>query len=265
MKVIHVTDTHLVSAGEKLQGLDPLERLRLCFEDITAHHSDADLCVVTGDLSDCGQTDAYVLLKDLLTLLPMNTSLLLGNHDHRQRFCDVFIDTPRDSNGFVQWSQTTPEGVLLFLDTNEPGTDEGVYCKLRHEWLRRQLAKHNDKPIYLFMHHPPFDIGIPDMDALRLRDCETFAQTLASHSNIRHLFFGHVHRPISGQWQGISFSALHGTNHQVPLLLNKDPDNGLFAYCQEEPSYGIALIANDMTTVHLQPFLDRQPVYYKRG
>ena len=265
MKVIHVTDTHLVAAGEKLQGLDPLERLRLCFKDITTHHSDADLCVLTGDLSDCGQTEAYILLKNLLAVLPMNTSLLLGNHDHRQRFCDVFIDSPRDSHGFVQWSQTTSEGVLLFLDTNELGTDEGVYCKQRHEWLRGQLAKYNDKPVYLFMHHPPFDIGIPDMDALRLRDCETFAQTLASHSNIRHLFFGHVHRPISGQWQGISFSALHGTNHQVPLLLNKDPDNGLFAYCQEDPSYGIALISNDTTTVHLQPFLHRQPVYYKRG
>ena len=82
MKVIHVTDTHLVSAGEKLQGLDPLERLRLCFEDITAHHSDADLCVLTGDLSDCGQTDAYVLLKDLLTLLPIDRKSTRLNSSH---------------------------------------------------------------------------------------------------------------------------------------------------------------------------------------
>lgn len=264
MKVIHVTDTHLVAAGEKLHGLDPLERLRLCFDDIAAHHSDADLCVLTGDLTDTGQTDAYVLLKELLAILPMPTSLMLGNHDHRQRFCDVFSNTSKDSNGFVQWSEATSEGVLLFLDTNEPGTDEGVYCEQRHEWLREQLAKYNDRPVYVFMHHPPFDIGIPDMDALRLRNCETFAQTLAGHNNICHLFFGHVHRPISGQWQGISFSALHGTNHQVPLLLNKDPDNGVFAFCQEEPLHGVALIANGMTTMHLQPFLSRQPVYYER-
>ena len=253
-----------VAAGEKLHDLDPFERLRLCFEDIATHHSDADLCVLTGDLSEAGQTEAYVLLKQLLVDLPKRASLLLGNHDHRQRFCDVFTHTPKDSNGFIQWAEPTPEGVMLFLDTNALGTDEGVYCQQRHQWLREQLAQHHDFPIYLFMHHPPFDIGIPNMDAQRLRDCDTFAQTLAGHNDIRHLFFGHVHRPISGQWRGISFSALHDTNHQVPLLLNKDQANGVFAFCQEEPSYGVVLIANDMTTVHLQPFLSRPPVYYER-
>ena len=263
MKVIHVSDTHLVATGEHLHGLDPFERLQQCLQDIVTHHRDADLCVLTGDLAETGQTNAYGLLKQLLVSLPMRTALLLGNHDHRQRFCDVFSNGPRDSNGFVQWSETTSEGVLLFLDTNEPGTDEGVYCEQRHAWLREQLMQHHDRPIYLFMHHPPFDIGIPDMDALRLRDCEKFTQTLSAHNHIRHLFFGHVHRPISGKWGSVSFSAVHGTNHQLPLLLNKDPHNGVFAFCQEEPSYGVILITNDMTTVHLQPFLNRKPVYYK--
>lgn len=263
MKIIHISDTHLVAAEEKLHGLDPGERLRQCFEDIMTHHTDADLCVLTGDLAEAGHTGAYVLLKQLMMLLPVRTFLLLGNHDHRQRFCDVFSNVPRDPHGFVQRSEVTSDGVLLFLDTNEPSTDEGVYCELRHAWLREQLAQYHDRPIYLFMHHPPFDVGLPDLDAMRLRDCEKFAQTLTGHNDIRHLFFGHVHRPINGRWRGIGFSAVHGTNHQVPLLLNKDPLNGAFAFCQEEPSYGIILIAKNMTTVHLQPFLNRQPIYYE--
>ena len=41
MKIIHVSDTHLVAAGGKLHGLDPRERLRQCFEDIVTHHTDA--------------------------------------------------------------------------------------------------------------------------------------------------------------------------------------------------------------------------------
>ena len=166
MKIIHVSDTHLVAAGGKLHGLDPGERLRQCFKDIVTHHTDAELCVLTGDLAEAGQTGAYALLKQLLMLLPMRTFLLLGNHDHRQHFCDVFSNVPRDSNGFVQRSKVTSEGVLLFLDTNEPGTDEGVYCELRHAWLREQLAQHHDRPVFLFMHHPPFDVGLPDLDCL---------------------------------------------------------------------------------------------------
>jgi len=262
MKLIHVTDTHLVAAGAKVHELDPFARLRLCLQDIATHHADANLCVLTGDLAEAGETGAYELLKELLAELPMRTAVLLGNHDHRQRYCEVFNDTPRDPNGFVQWAESTAEGVFLFLDTNEPGTDEGVYCQQRHEWLRQQLAQYHDRPVYVFMHHPPFDIGIPDMDELRLRDSDTFAQTLAGHKDIRHLFFGHVHRPVSGQWQGITFSALHGTNHQVPLLLQKDPNSNGFPFCYDDPSYGVVFIGDGMTTVHLQPFLTRQPAHF---
>ena len=80
MKIIHISDTHLVAAEEKLHGLDPGERLRQCFEDIMTHHTDADLCVLTGDLAEAGHTGAYVLLKQLMMLLPVRTFLLLGNH-----------------------------------------------------------------------------------------------------------------------------------------------------------------------------------------
>ena len=58
MKIIQVTDTHLMPRGTELNGLNPNERLEACIASITEHHSDAELCIITGDLTDRGDPDA---------------------------------------------------------------------------------------------------------------------------------------------------------------------------------------------------------------
>src|ERR1700689_4557259 len=55
MKLIQITDIHLVRPGKKLFDTDPGERLRLCLADIARCHADADLVVVTGDLAHNGE------------------------------------------------------------------------------------------------------------------------------------------------------------------------------------------------------------------
>ena len=42
MKIIHLTDTHLVRPGDTLFSLDPLQRLRAAIDHINAHQSDAE-------------------------------------------------------------------------------------------------------------------------------------------------------------------------------------------------------------------------------
>ena len=51
MKIIQVTDTHLMPRGTELNGLNPIERLEACIASITEHHSDAELCIITGELT----------------------------------------------------------------------------------------------------------------------------------------------------------------------------------------------------------------------
>ncbi len=103
MKIIHISDTHLVAAEEKLHGLDPGERLRQCFEDIMTHHTDADLCVLTGDLAEAGHTGAYVLLKQLMMLLPVRTFFATGKSRSQTAFLRCFlVMCPGDPHGFVQ-------------------------------------------------------------------------------------------------------------------------------------------------------------------
>jgi 3',5'-cyclic-AMP phosphodiesterase len=248
MKFIHLTDPHLMAPGVKLHGLDPGARLAACVRSIAEHHADAAFCVVTGDISDRGEAAAYALASEVLAALPMPVHVIPGNHDERAAFVHAFADAAVDENGFVQNAIVNPAGHFLLLDTVSPQHgSSGGYCKPRRDWLAARLQEAGDRPVYLFMHHPPFDVALPDLDAIGMVEHEKFAALVARAGNVRHLFFGHVHRPISGLWRGIGFSTLYGTNHQVRLDFH---GCGRLAFTSEPPAYSVVLIEPDLILVH---------------
>lgn len=253
-KFIHLTDTHLVEPGTALYGQDPQARLQAAVRSIQAEHGDAAFCLVTGDLTHWGQPRAYEALHDTLSTLAMPVHLLLGNHDDRRGFQEQFAQVPRDADGFVQYAVPLLDGQLLVLDTNEPGVSHGVFCERRRAWLAAQLALGGDTPVWLAMHHPPFDVGLPSMDAIGLQDAAAFEAVVAPHrARLRHLFFGHVHRPISGSWLGVPFSTVRATNHQVALDFR---DDGRIPGSFEPPAYAVVLADARQTLVHNHDFLD---------
>jgi 3',5'-cyclic AMP phosphodiesterase CpdA len=262
MKFIHLTDIHLMPKGEILHELDPYDRLKACIKDVNCYHKDADLCVITGDLAHGANHQAYLDLKECLSHLRMPIHLLIGNHDRRDRLLAVFPNIPVDGSGFLQTYVNTSAGRFLILDTVEQGKGWGSYCTKRLDWLHEALNDSIDVPVYLFMHHPPFHVGIPSLDRLGLgSDGDKIGEALSIHSNIRHLFFGHVHRPIAGSWQGIPYSSLRGTNHQVPLDFKSIE---VVPKSHEPPAYAIVFLENNQTTVHFHDYLDTYRVPYHK-
>src|SRR5262245_28814481 len=169
MKFIHLSDLHLVPPGEKLWGFDPLARLDACLTDIATHHSDAAFCAISGDLAERGEIAAYEALKARLERFPLKILLMLGNHDDRANYIQVFGEQPRDENGFIQHSKQLNDIAVLCLDTLKgPPSSAGLYCDERRAWLKTQLSELNGKPAVTFMHHPPFDIGHELMDLIKL-------------------------------------------------------------------------------------------------
>ena len=59
MKFIQVSDIHLGTPDALINGCSPTERLYACFKDIISWHSDAEFCVITGDLTEFAEPAAY--------------------------------------------------------------------------------------------------------------------------------------------------------------------------------------------------------------
>lgn len=258
MKIIHITDTHLVEPGRLLYGLDPAARLDAAIADINRNQADADMVVVTGDLAHWGEVAAYERFRQAMEGLTIPYRVLVGNHDRRANCLNTLADAPRDPNGFVQGYHDCPIGRLIFLDTLDEASHAGQLCQRRLDWLETALSSAApDVPFFIFMHHPPFEVGVHDMDRIALAEREPFRAVIAPYmARIRHLFFGHVHRPIAGSWQRIPFSTLRGTNHQVWFDLS--PDCAHLA-SHEPPAYAVILVRADAVVVHTHDFLDASP------
>lgn len=256
MKVVILSDMHLVAPGETSKSLDTGERLRRAITDVNTHHADAAFCVLMGDLADHGQREAYLWLRQLLEQLTVPWRLMIGNHDDRERFLGVFDDAPVDDSGFVQSVLDTSHGRLIFLDSVETGADDGVLCEQRLRWLRARLAEAEAQPVYVFLHHPPCDIGMP-VDQLKLRNPEALLETLRLHPEVRGLFAGHTHHPTSVVWHCYPCYVVGATHYYTRLHLTGTP--GVGARCYGPAYYTVALIDADHLAVHQHDFLYGYP------
>jgi 3',5'-cyclic AMP phosphodiesterase CpdA len=245
MKIIQLTDIHLTTPGQTIGGRDSNANFERALAHALNDHSDAELVVITGDLSDWGDRDDYVRLKEIIERQPIPVKLCIGNHDDRKTFQQVFTDYT-DENGFAQTMTDVSAGRCLFLDTWGPETHAGYYCETRSNWLDRQLNTH-DGPFFLFMHHNPMPSHLGALDQIRLLDDVPFRALVAKHkSKIRHIFFGHCHLPLSGSVSGIPASSLRSTNHQgYPNFKERN----LLTNSNLPEAYSVAFIAPDYVTV----------------
>ena len=216
MKIIQLTDTHLLPPGATVHGVDPEAHLRAAVADILEKHGDTHLLVITGDLCNDGDPEAYALLREILSPFTCDIRLLLGNHDERPAFTTAFPEQRRDENGFIQSHLDTPFGRLLFLDSHGAGIIGGIYDTQRLAWLDDALGNAGEKPVTVFVHHPPVHSGIAHFENIEMHDDGLLLQRLAAHSaGSRHIVFGHIHVPLAGtSATGIAYSSGQACSHK---------------------------------------------------
>jgi 3',5'-cyclic AMP phosphodiesterase CpdA len=257
VRVLHLTDPHLVAPGGRLFGLDPLARLEAAFAHMRRHEPAADLLLLTGDLTDRGEASAYAALADRLAALPWPAAMLVGNHDDRAAFRAAIREVDVDAGGFVQQVVDGDDGVsLVTLDTLVPGAGHGALDEGRLAWLERTLAARRDRAVYVAMHHPPVACGIPGMDAIGLDDAARFWEVAADAPQLRHVFAGHIHRPFFARRGDVTISTLPGPGHQVHLQYEA-ADAVLGSH--EPGCYGVATLGRDGFDLHLRLFTDTSP------
>ncbi|VIO70616.1 3',5'-cyclic adenosine monophosphate phosphodiesterase CpdA [Bradyrhizobium ivorense] len=246
MKIVQLTDPHLVPTGTLLRGIDPEARLRACLTEIEAHHLDAAALVVSGDVTDLADRLSYELFRDILSefvLPPLHVTV--GNHDRRSMFAEVFPEHLA-ADGYAHSRFRLRDHVGLLLDTWTMGTHGGAFDTVRLEWIRTQLAE-GSEPILMFMHHAPIRVGLKRLDRIALQGEDEFWDVIAPFkSRIRHMFFGHMHRNVAGSWRGIPFTVAAGLTHQVMLDFQTD----IVRHIEVEPYFSIILVNDRDIVVH---------------
>ena len=228
MKLVILSDLHIVPPGETSHGVDTGARARRAAAELAANHADAAFCVLLGDLADHGAPEAYAVLRDALAPLHMPVHFMLGNHDNRTNLLAAFPEAAHAGDGFVQSVRDTELGRFIFLDSHEPGHVNGLLCPTRLAWLQARLDEVAGQPTYVFVHHPPFNVG-NFMDDIKLT-APGLAAMLKAHGNVQHLFSGHTHRHSSGIWNGIPFANVGAVHYNCGLQLGGIDDSIQYRY-----------------------------------
>ena len=250
-KILFLSDPHLCTPGKTIIGLDPTARTKAVLEAAIADHADADAMILLGDLAHHGAVEAYQTLQTLLAHVPMSVVPMMGNHDRRDAFLQVFTDVPQSAEGHIQHVLDIGNTRIITLDSLDgPPYDDthhsGKLCPARMAFLEDALGTRDGRQALVCIHHPPFDTGIVGMDKIKLADGNAFLDTLARHGNL-HLICGHIHRTMSGSTYGVPWSMFKSPCHQGVL----DLETANSHLSSNEPgAYGIALLTRDGIVVH---------------
>jgi Icc protein len=261
MKLVVLSDIHLVPAGAQLYGLDPAARLARALDVINRDHRDIAFVVIAGDLAHSGDCSAYEILRTILARLDAPAILLMGNHDRRASFRAAFPDADDDGNGFVQSVRTRDAATLITIDTLDESAagHAGKLCDKRLAFLENGLRQAPpERPVLLFQHHPPLDLGLPHMDAYKLQDSEAEWQVFQRTRMPDFMVFGHIHRPAAGVWRGIPFHSQRATSHQVAFDLTT---TAYIPGTHEAPDYSLITVSGRDIVILQRSFLYDGPTF----
>ena len=159
--IAHLSDTHLTSAGVSYNGvLDAdaaLHRALAVLADAIAGGRQLDAVVLSGDLTDTGDPDAYARLADALGSLAGSGRpvpiFATGNHDVRTEFHRKLLGR-NDTEPILQVHDVNGLRVIV-LDSTIPGAGHGRLTAAHLAELRGELATPAPAGSIVVLHHAP--------------------------------------------------------------------------------------------------------------
>jgi 3',5'-cyclic AMP phosphodiesterase CpdA len=235
--IAQITDTHIRPKGKLLHHMVRTARaLRRCVAEIEALQPRPDLVLATGDLVEDGKPKEYRRLRRILDAFSIPVFVIPGNHDARGALREAFADhSYLPAKGPLHYALDTLPLRLVALDTLRRGKPGGELDDERLAWLDAQLAREPTRPTLVVMHHPPFDIGVPPVDAHGFRGRERFLELVRAHPQIVRIVCGHVHRFVNVTLAHTVATAIPSTAPQLVVARH-----GPFYRLQlESPSYAL--------------------------
>ena len=219
--IAHISDTHFLGQGRPLYGVVETEaNLRQAFEQISRLGSKPEAIVITGDLADLGEPDAYARLRAIVepaaAELGAQIIWVMGNHDERGPYNQGLFDG--DHTDAPQDRVYDVNGLrIISFDTTVPGYHHGTVTDAQLEWLADVLNTKAEHGTILALHHPPVPTPLLwAMEMLELHGQDRLAKVLEG-SDVRAILGGHLHYSTHSTFHGIPVSVAAATCYTLAL------------------------------------------------
>ncbi len=187
-----LADTHVKAyKSEQYRGFFPYKNLQAAVDQIK--EKGPELLLINGDVARLdGQLGDYVAIKEILSPISnLPVVMTLGNHDDRDNFYNVYTEKG-DYNQSVHNKHVLvierPELRLILLDSlMYVNKTPGLLGREQRDWLTTYLKKTDNRPVFIFFHHTPYD---GDSDLL---DSDRMFEILIPHKKVKAVFYGHSH------------------------------------------------------------------------
>jgi Icc protein len=230
--LIHVSDPHFLAGGASLGGrFDVEENFARTLDAIRRVHPHPSAIVVTGDLADLGEPDAYRRLRAAVEPVAAQLGTVViwvaGNHDERPALRHGLLGLP--ATGEPVTGVWDLDGLrVIALDTSVPGWHHGDIDEEQRSWLAGILAEPAPHGTLLAMHHPPLPSHLPLFDILELQHQDELAEVIRG-SDVRGILAGHLHYSSHGTFAGVPVSVSSATCYTMNVALPAADVNGMDA------------------------------------
>ena len=178
-----------------------------------------DAIVVTGDVTDLGEADAYrrvrAAVEPLVDATGADLIWVMGNHDERGPFREGLLDEAPSDEPVHRVLHVGGLRVVA-LDTSVPGYHHGELDATSLAWLAEVLAEPAAEGTILAMHHAPLPTPLALMDLLELRGQEELADVIRGR-DVRLILGGHLHYATNGTFAGVPVSVAGATAYTMDL------------------------------------------------
>ena len=209
--VAHLSDPHLIGGGGLHHGvIDNVAQLRRALDRLAAVHPAPQALVLTGDLADRAEPDAYATLRSIVepAAAAMGAIVVwtMGNHDERAPYARGLFDS--DDDGPQDRVHEVDGLRIVALDTSVPGHHHGDLTPEQLAWLADVLATPAEHGTLLAMHHPPLPLPmLRAAELIELHDQQALAEVIAgARGDVRGILAGHLHLSTWSTFAGVPVS-----------------------------------------------------------
>ncbi|MFC7432677.1 MULTISPECIES: metallophosphoesterase [unclassified Agrococcus] len=219
----HLTDLHVTGDGSPLYGaVDSTAALAHALERLEASGVRPDALVLSGDLADRGEPEAYVRMRALVAPAAerMGAALVVatGNHDDRAALrAHLLGDDSQPADRPLHAVHRVGDLRIVVLDSSVPGAHWGAVDDEQLAWLADELRTSAPLGTILVLHHPPAPTLLDLALTVELRGQERLAEVLRG-TDVRAILAGHVHHAVSSTFAGIPVHVSSGLAYTQDLL-----------------------------------------------